>query len=98
MYATVFKEDPLDAGRWQRYRKSILLPGSSRDELDLLKVIVPTFIMRNANYLLLRAHRTSLVDLPTRKLLSKVCSVALRPGEPTNDHSHFAVHTRDEHL
>lgn len=37
MYATVFKADPLDPSRGARYRKSILLPGGSRDELDSLK-------------------------------------------------------------
>ncbi len=37
MYQTVFKEDPLDATRGDRYRKSILLPGGSREELDSLE-------------------------------------------------------------
>lgn len=38
MYATVFKEDPLDPARGRRYREKILVPGSSKDEMDLLKV------------------------------------------------------------
>lgn len=38
MYATVFKKDPLDPELGQKYRKEILLPGGSRDELDSLKV------------------------------------------------------------
>jgi len=37
MYQTVFKEDPLDAARGDRYRKSILQPGGSREELDSLE-------------------------------------------------------------
>ncbi|TFY78786.1 hypothetical protein EWM64_g5225 [Hericium alpestre] len=37
MYATVFKQDPLDPKRGQRYRESILKPGGSREELDSLK-------------------------------------------------------------
>ncbi|THH01901.1 hypothetical protein EW026_g869 [Hermanssonia centrifuga] len=37
MYATVFKEDPLDPARGQRYRKNILLPGGSQDDIESLK-------------------------------------------------------------
>ena len=37
MYQTVFKEDPLDPARGDRYRKSILIPGGSREELDSLE-------------------------------------------------------------
>ncbi len=37
MYRTVFKEDPLDPARGDRYRKSILGPGGSREELDSLE-------------------------------------------------------------
>ena len=37
MYQTVFKEDPLDATRGDRYRRSILQPGGSREELDSLE-------------------------------------------------------------
>ena len=36
--ATIFKADPLDPGRGNLYRKEILLPGGSRDEMDSLKV------------------------------------------------------------
>lgn len=38
MYSAVFKSDPLDPARGDRYRRSILLPGGSREELDSLKV------------------------------------------------------------
>lgn len=38
MYASVFKKDPLDPALGQIYRKEILLPGGSRDELESLKV------------------------------------------------------------
>ncbi|KAI0004463.1 Metalloprotease [Russula compacta] len=37
MYSTVFKSDPLDPGRGDRYRRSILQPGGSREELDSLE-------------------------------------------------------------
>ena len=38
MYATVFKEDPLDPVRGDKYRRCILKPGGSREELDSLEV------------------------------------------------------------
>jgi Zn-dependent oligopeptidase len=38
MYSAVFKSDPLDPARGDRYRRSILGPGGSREELDSLKV------------------------------------------------------------
>ena len=38
MYATVFRKDPLDPALGERYKKSILVPGGSREELDSLKV------------------------------------------------------------
>lgn len=38
MYATVFKLDPLDPKLGEKYKKSILVPGGSRDELDSLTV------------------------------------------------------------
>jgi hypothetical protein len=38
MYSGVFKSDPLDPARGDRYRRSILGPGGSREELDSLKV------------------------------------------------------------
>ena len=38
MYSTVFKSDPLDPARGDRYRRSILRPGGSREELDSLEV------------------------------------------------------------
>ncbi|PIL22512.1 hypothetical protein GSI_15201 [Ganoderma sinense ZZ0214-1] len=37
MYATIFKEDPLDPQRGRQYRDKILRPGGSRDEIDSLK-------------------------------------------------------------
>lgn len=36
MYATVFEKDPMDAAAGQRYRREILQPGGSRDEMDSL--------------------------------------------------------------
>ncbi|GAA5990167.1 hypothetical protein JCM10908_005855 [Rhodotorula pacifica] len=36
MYATVFEKDPMDAEAGQRYRREILQPGGSRDEMDSL--------------------------------------------------------------
>ena len=38
MYATVFKKDPLNPASGEKYEKSILLPGGSREELDSLTV------------------------------------------------------------
>ena len=38
MYATVFKADPLDPARGDKYRRCILKPGGSREELDSLEV------------------------------------------------------------
>ena len=38
MYATVFKADPLDPARGQRYRDHILRPGGSQDDIESLKV------------------------------------------------------------
>ena len=38
MYATVFKTDPLDPACVEKYRRSILKPGGSREELDSFKV------------------------------------------------------------
>ena len=40
MYATVFKADPFDSARWQRYREKILVPGASRDEMETLTVSI----------------------------------------------------------
>jgi len=37
MYATVFKKDPLNPELGEKYKKSILVPGGSRDEIDSLK-------------------------------------------------------------
>ena len=38
MYATIFKKAPLDPKLGKLYREKILLPGGSKDEMDLLKV------------------------------------------------------------
>ena len=38
MYATVFRKDPLDPALGEKYKKSILVPGGSREELDSLTV------------------------------------------------------------
>lgn len=45
MYATVFKDAPLDPKSGKLYRDKILLPGGSKDEMDLLKVR-PTLMCR----------------------------------------------------
>jgi hypothetical protein len=46
MYATVFKKDPLDPALGDKYRKSILVPGGSREELDSLKVCCGVSVYR----------------------------------------------------
>ena len=38
MYAAIFKKAPLDPELGKLYRDKILLPGGSRDEMDLLRV------------------------------------------------------------
>lgn len=38
MYATVFKKDPLNPESGEKYKKSILVPGGSREELESLTV------------------------------------------------------------
>lgn len=38
MYATVFKNDPLNPELGEKYKNCILVPGGSRDEIDSLKV------------------------------------------------------------
>jgi Peptidase family M3 len=38
MYATVFKKDPLDSTLGDQYRRSILVPGGSREEIVSLTV------------------------------------------------------------
>lgn len=38
MYQAVFKKDPLDPALGELYKQKILLPGASRDEIDLLRV------------------------------------------------------------
>ena len=38
MYATVFNADPLDPARGDNYRRCVLKPGGSREELDSLEV------------------------------------------------------------
>lgn len=47
MYSTIFKPDPLDPARGQKYREKILLPGGSQDDLESLKVSVrePLFLV-----------------------------------------------------
>lgn len=38
MYASVFKENPLDPARGRRYREKVLRPGGSQDDIDTLTV------------------------------------------------------------
>lgn len=38
LFATVFKGDPLDPAAGDRYRRCILQPGGSREEIDYLTV------------------------------------------------------------
>ncbi|EIW81394.1 metallopeptidase MepB [Coniophora puteana RWD-64-598 SS2] len=45
MYNTMFKEDPLDPEKGRRYREKVLLPGSTKDEEELLA----DFLGRPAN-------------------------------------------------
>ncbi|KZV96756.1 zincin [Exidia glandulosa HHB12029] len=40
MYRTVFAKDPFDVEAGRRYRKQILEPGASRDEMELLKTFL----------------------------------------------------------
>ena len=53
MYSTVFKSDPLDPARGDRYRMSILRPGGSRDELDSLEVkeVIPSIDIETHRFL-----------------------------------------------
>jgi len=46
--ATIFKADPFGPGRGNLYRKEILLPGGSRDEMDSLKASF-LFLIRVVN-------------------------------------------------
>lgn len=83
MYATVFKADPLDPARGQRYRDNILLPGGSQDDIESLKV-------RHVESLfddkwLIRVHRTSSAASPTRRRSSRSC---LAIASPTFERSH----------
>jgi Zn-dependent oligopeptidase len=38
MYATVFKKAPLDPTLGRLYRDKVLLPGGSKEEMEMLKV------------------------------------------------------------
>ena len=83
MYATVFKNDPLDPALGERYKNSILVPGGSREELDSLGVrCYRSFtpgrceVGANSNNLL---PRNSLAAHRTQKLLRSSCSAIRRP-------------------
>lgn len=75
MYATVFKKDPLDPTRGQRYREKILLPGGSRDEIDSLKVRCSTF-SRVPSIHCDPVHRISSAESPTPKRSFRSCSAS----------------------
>lgn len=77
MYATVFKKDPLDPTRGQRYREKILLPGGSRDEIDSLKVRCST-LSRVPSINCDPVHRTSSAGSPTPKRSFRSCSASRR--------------------
>lgn len=62
MYATVFKADPLDPVRGDKYRRCILKPGGSREELDSLEV--SRILLPRTGYL--PRHRNSSVGHPMR--------------------------------
>ena len=70
MYATVFKADPLDPVRGDKYRRCILKPGGSREELDSLEVGGILFSPKTG-YLLLTRH--SLVGHPMRMRSRRNC-------------------------
>ena len=70
MYATVFKADPLDPARGQRYRQNVLLPGGSQDDIESLKV---RMVVRTCHDNLICYHRISLADHPTRRHSSRSC-------------------------
>ena len=78
MYATVFKADPLDPARGQRYREKILLPGGSRDEIDSLKVCSDTS-KRTFPMVDEAVCRTSSAGSPTRRLSLRSSSASPRP-------------------
>jgi Zn-dependent oligopeptidase len=40
MFATVFEASPMDKAAGAKYRKEILLPGGSRDEMDSLQAFL----------------------------------------------------------
>lgn len=44
MYRSVFKSDPLNPALGRKYREAILLPGASKDELEILEVCRPSGI------------------------------------------------------
>lgn len=80
MYATVFKEDPLDPQRGKQYRDKILRPGGSRDEIDSLKVRLLRGVLASASTCddlpSLVADRISSAENPTRTPSLRSCSVA----------------------
>ena len=73
MYATVFKGDPLDPARGQRYRENILRPGGSQDDIESLKVNPPPVLyhIRRLRSWNVCTYRTSSTDHQTRKRLSR---------------------------
>lgn len=81
----MFKGDPLDPGRGGLYRKEILLPGGSREELDSLKVrfslsalvlvLIPILCIRLSLVARLTAMRSSKSSLAIALLLtSRACT------------------------
>ena len=82
MYATIFKADPLDPARGQKYREKILLPGGSQDDIESLKVI--TDIHRYLQFSRYLFVRTSLAVSQTLKPSSRLSLAIPRANHTCN--------------
>lgn len=69
--ATVFKGDPLDPKRGQRYRDEILFPGGSREETDSLKVLLTLALLDDGPPKLISFDRHSSAAHPIVTLSSR---------------------------
>ena len=84
MYATVFKKDPLNPALGEKYKKSILLPGGSREELDSLTVRCARVCHAIGADRVTLQHRNSSVAHRTQRLSRRSCSVT-RSSRPTSN-------------